>query len=125
MMSVLLIEPDKLLAQTYQKALKEAGIGVQWEASAQNAVMAIDKKRPDLIVLELQLTGHNGVEFLHELRSQHDWQDIPVLLHTLVPITDLQLTPALQGQLGIVGYLYKPQTSLKHLVETIKKTKKT
>lgn len=119
MNGVLLIEPDKLLAKTYGQALETAGIKSEWQPNAQDAIAALDHSRPALIILELQLTSHNGVEFLHELRSHGDWQDIPVLLHTLVPITDLQLSSAAKQQLGVVGYLYKPHTKLHTLTEEV------
>ena len=121
MATVLFIEPDKLLAQTYAKACENAHIDMHHESTAQTAVTYIDSNHPSIVVLELQLASHNGVEFLYELRSHSDWQDIPVLLHTLVPDTELQLSDEVKTQLGIVGYLYKPQTSLERLLHEIQK----
>ncbi len=121
MTSVLLIEPDKLLAMTYIKALKSENITLHWESSAQNSVSYIDKHPPTLIILELQLASHNGVEFLHELRSHSDWQKIPVILHTVVPMAEINLSDDAAKQLGIVEYLYKPQTSLAQLIAKVGK----
>jgi DNA-binding response OmpR family regulator len=121
MVRVVLVEPDKLLAETYVKACKQAGIVVHAENNAQDAITAIDKYRPKLVVLELQLASHNGVEFLYELRSHSDWQKVPVLLHTLIPATDLQLGDTVKQQLGIAGYLYKPQTALQALINEIQR----
>jgi DNA-binding response OmpR family regulator len=121
MVRVVLVEPDKLLAETYGQVCKQAGVTVHTENNAQDAILAIDKYHPKLIVLELQLANHNGVEFLYELRSHSDWQKIPVLLHTLIPATDLQINATIKQQLGIAGYLYKPQTSLRALLSEIQK----
>lgn len=117
---VLLIEPDALLADTYAKALKKAGLHVTHQSNAQKAVMAIDAHKPRVIVLELQLANHNGIEFLHELRSHADWQDIPVILHTLVPKNELHISDELlESQFGVATYLYKPQTSLEQLIANV------
>lgn len=120
MIQVLLVEPDKLLSKTYLSAFAAAGIKARGISNAQDAIVAIDKHRPRLVVLELQLAQHNGVEFLYELRSHSDLGQIPVLLHTLIPDSDLALTEQVKEQLGIVGYLYKPQTSLQQLISAVK-----
>jgi DNA-binding response OmpR family regulator len=78
----------------------------------QEAVDEIDILRPDIIILELQLTSHNGYEFLYELRSYSEWDSIPVLIHSMVPEDSLDLNPITKSELGITGYLYKPGTSL-------------
>jgi DNA-binding response OmpR family regulator len=121
MAEVLFIEPDKLLAQTYAKACENAHIDMHHEPTAQGAVTYIDSNHPSLVVLELQLSNHNGVEFLYELRSHSDWQDIPVMLHTVVPDSELSLNKEVKVQLGIIGYFYKPQTSLDQLLDEIQK----
>lgn len=116
---VLLIEPDKVLADAYMSALKRAGFACTWETDAQAAILAMDKHKPDVITLEVQLKKHNGVEFLNELRSYPDLQKVPVVLLTLVPMHDLALTDQQRTQLGIAAYCYKPRTSLDVLVSTV------
>jgi two-component system KDP operon response regulator KdpE len=118
-MNILLIEPDKKLGGLYQAALEKAGHKVQLLAHAQDAVHAADKRRPDCVILELQLAAHSGVEFLHEFRSYSEWQGIPVVLLTMVPPESLQLTKDMMQTFGIVGFLYKPSVTLKQLVDTV------
>lgn len=122
MVRVLLVEPDKLLAETYMKAFKKSHLSARWQSTAQGSVTFIDKYHPKVIVLELQLAHHNGVEFLYELRSHSDWQNIPVILHTIIPETELGLNDEVRKQLGIVGYLYKPQTTIEQLLQEIHAT---
>jgi DNA-binding response OmpR family regulator len=118
--SVLLVEPDKLLATSYRKALGREGIAADWQQTAQGAINSIDRVKPQLILLEVQLHGHNGIEFLHELRSYTDWQKIPIVLFTLVPEHELGLTAEAKEQLSIVDYKYKPHTSLEQMVSVVK-----
>lgn len=119
MASLLLLEPDRVLADTYSQALKQAGHQVVWQTDAQAALVDLDTQSIDLVVLELQLASHNGVELLHEMRSYPDWDQIPVLLHTMVGPSHQGLGRAFWPQLGIVDYLYKPQTSLAKLTQTV------
>lgn len=120
MANILFIEPDRILAKTYCQVLTEAGHSVTLAVGAQAAIAAADKTRPDIIVLELQLVEHSGIEFLYEFRSYKDWQDTPVLIHTQVPpgefASNMQL---LREQLAVRSYLYKPHTSLRELVAQV------
>jgi CheY-like chemotaxis protein len=118
-MNILLIEPSHVLASTYKAALQTAGHVVVHTASAQTAIQAIDQNVPQLIILELQLVGHSGIEFLYELRSYPEWQHVPVVIHSLV--AEMQLLDQLerlQG-LGVVRHLYKPVITLQKLVRAV------
>jgi DNA-binding response OmpR family regulator len=117
-MNILLIEPNRLLGNTYRQSLKNAGHKVTLTPGALRAIQAVDKRQPDLIILELQLIGHSGVEFLYEFRSYPEWHHIPVILHTMVPPQSLQISETLLEQLNINAYLYKPSTTLRTLSAT-------
>lgn len=118
-MNILLIEPNRLLATAYRQALEQAGHTVAWQQAAQAAISAADAQQPDVIVLELQLAGHSGVEFLYELRSYTDWQTIPIVVHSFVPEENLVLQHHQLKQLGIATILYKPATTLKQLIRAV------
>lgn len=119
-MNILIIEPDKVLAQTYAIALHAAGHRPICCTTAQTAIFAADAHTPDLILLELQLVSHSGIEFLYEFRSYPEWQAVPVIIHSQVPpaeFTDSQ--NVLEGELGVTEYLYKPHTTLAKLLHSI------
>lgn len=119
-MKILLIEPDRALAETYQKALVAAGHNVTVTAGAQAAVLAADQQTPDLVVLEIQLVEHSGIEFLYEFRSYPEWQGIPVVVQTMVPVSEFGSSEAiLRDELGVSVYLYKPRVSLRDLISRI------
>lgn len=119
-MNILIIEPDLILAETYRLALENAGHDVAICPGAQSGVLVADAIKPDLVITEIQLVEHSGIEFLYEFRSYTDWQDVPVLIHSNVPISEFADNWQLfQSELGVAGYLYKPQTSLKQLTRTV------
>lgn len=120
MANILLIEPDRVLAETYKHILESTGYKVIIAAGAQTAVSAADKIRPELVILELQLVEHSGIEFLYEFRSYDDWQNIPVLIHSQVPPSEFSDNlELLKNELNVVNYLYKPHTKLSKLVEVV------
>lgn len=115
---VLIVEPDRLLANTYAETFRSAGYKSTIATTAQAAIHAADATKPDLVVLELQLVSHSGIEFLYEFRSYPDWQDIPVIVLTNVPPVEFSATGTLlQRELGVVHYFYKPRTTLAELLQ--------
>ncbi|HKU18246.1 MAG TPA: response regulator [Candidatus Saccharimonadales bacterium] len=119
-MHVLLLEPNTILAKMYSRALSDAGHSVAHATGAQAAIDAADKQQPDVVVLELQLPTHSGIEFLHEFRSYPEWQQVPVIVHTLiVPPKIAVVSELLARDLGVAITLYKPQTSLRELIRAV------
>ena len=120
MAQILLIEPNTLLATTYRLALEHVGHMVAHATSAQAAITAADFARPDLVIVELQLPEHSGLEFLHEFRSYSDWQTVPVVVHTHLPSSRVGFAEAaLARDLGVSTVLYKPRTSLEELLRVV------
>ena len=119
-MKALIVEPDSILARQYQKAFTAGGVDTLVVGDAQHAVVAVDQNRPDIVIIELQLAGHSGVEFLHEFRSYEDWADIPVVVHSSVPEYALGADPKIWQQFGVVRYFYKPKTTLQQLIGAVK-----
>lgn len=118
MARVLLIEPSRQLAKQYWSALEQAGHEVIICLTGQMGIMAADEHRPDVVVLELKLKHHNGIEFLYEFRSYSDWQGIPVVVQSMVPPEQLASVASRQ-LLGISQHLYKPASRLEDLVSAV------
>lgn len=117
MSKILLIEPNTVLAKTYTQALRHAGHEVAHVTGAQAAIDAADKSQPDLVIVELQLPQHNGVEFLHEFRSYAEWLHVPVVVNTALQPGRVMLSKEpLKRDLGILEFLYKPRTTLQDIV---------
>jgi DNA-binding response OmpR family regulator len=118
---ILLLEPNTLLAQTYARGLEHAGFVVQHVATAQEAIDVADKATPAVVVLELQLPLHSGIEFLHEFRSYTEWRSVPVVVNTLIPPGRLSAVGhALEHDLGALTVLYKPHASLQNLIQAVR-----
>ena len=121
MSQILLIEPDAVLAEAYIKAFTHQGHETRLTVSAQDGVFKVDEQLPDVVIVELQLVAHSGIEFLYELRSYAEWQAIPVIIHSCIPPAEFSDSmKLLRDRLGVATYLYKPQTSLRMLLRAIR-----
>jgi DNA-binding response OmpR family regulator len=119
MARLLIVEPDVRLAAVYARAL-ERQHDVSAATTAQEAILQADGIKPDLVLLELQLSSHSGIEFLYEFRSYADWRSVPVIILSSVPPSGLAASQKLlHDRLGVVAYHYKPRTSLQVLLHAV------
>lgn len=80
MKTVLLIEDDHWLADSYARTLTRSGCAVVRVDSAERAMQAVEESAPDCIVADIMLEGHTIFVLLHELQSYDDTRQIPVII---------------------------------------------
>lgn len=90
MKSVLIIEDNEWLADQFDRILKLANYKTMAVNHAIAAIEAIDDFKPDVIILDMLLTGTTALVLLHELQSYDDTSKIPVILCTNIA-SDLSL----------------------------------
>lgn len=79
---VLIVEDDAWLGEQQKRVLEGAGYGVTLTPHAIDAIDAIDRIHPDVILLDVLLTATTGFTLLHELQSYSDTSVIPIVLCT-------------------------------------------
>lgn len=121
MKRILCIESDRILAHRMQEFFCAQGYTVDVCADAQQAIFAADAHTPDIVVMEMALAGHSGVEFLYEFRSYSEWRRVPIVLLSRIPVQDIGLTDKTIKDLGLSAILYKPDTGLDKLAAKIEK----
>lgn len=121
MVNILLLEPDAHLGGLYAESLKLAGHNVQHSKEAGQAISILDAHDIDIVILEVQIALHNGIEFLYEMRSYPEWQGIPIIINSIVPKQILEQNKMFKKQLSIAEILYKPTTTLDTLVSSVKR----
>jgi DNA-binding response OmpR family regulator len=119
MTKILLIEPDRVLAANIREYFAKAGYEVIAHNDLQQAIAAADKIQPDAVILELQLAGRSGIEFLYEFRSYPDWQHLPVILHTVIKVDELMDYGRVLRDLNVAKVLYKPTAGLNTLLQVV------
>jgi len=118
-MNILLVEPDVVMAKLYGNYLEQAGHTVRIAHDGQIAIEMVDDKPPELIILELLLGIHNGIEFLHELRSYPDLSACRVVIHSLMSSDQLQRYQPQWRLFAVEAALAKSETSLKQLLDAV------
>jgi CheY-like chemotaxis protein len=119
MKKILIIEPDVLLAKTYRRAIEDAGFRVLLAADAQAAVHLLDENELNLVLMEVQLAGHNGVEFIYEMRSYPEWREIPIIINTFLALNDLPKSLIANKKLNILKVYSKSKVLLSELVSEV------
>jgi DNA-binding response OmpR family regulator len=119
MAHVLLLEPDRVISNTIVKELSRRGLTVSVATNADTAIELSDEKRPDVLVCELSIPGHSGSEFIYEFRTYTDWKNIPIIIFSsLKPATEITNSKDWK-LLDIQDLLYKPDTTLQKLGQSI------
>lgn len=104
MKTVLIVEDDRWLADSFCLCLERAGYKVIVEYNAQDAIEVIDEQEVDLVVLDIFLPEGNGVQFLQELRSYADTMELPVVVCSTAA---RQFPKEAREQFGILAVLDK------------------
>lgn len=81
--TVLLIDDDPFSRQAAVAAFEQAEVPVQAAADGNAGIEAIAQEKPDVIILELALTGDMaGKDVINMIKATMDWVDIPIVLYT-------------------------------------------
>ncbi len=103
--NILLVEDNEVNRRLAGFLLRSHGYQVREATTAAAAFEMVDKERPDLIVMDIQLPGMDGLEVTRKLKEQPGTADIPVIAVT---------SYAMKGDrekafaAGSAGYVTKP-----------------
>jgi len=84
---ILVVDDDEDFAHAATLALREAGHEVEVELATQSAVESMDKRRPDLVILDVMFPDNSsgGFELARTMRHhREDLKSIPILMLTAV-----------------------------------------
>lgn len=77
---VLVIEDEELMAKSIKRSVLRAGYEVEVAANGIEAGIMLERFRPDLITLDLQMPGMSGFDVLEALRANESYRGIKVLV---------------------------------------------
>src|SRR5436190_2626797 len=102
---VMVIEDEKEIRDLVRYNLEREGYRVAAADDGEKGLSQIFSSRPDLLVLDLMLPGHNGLEILREVRSEPTTRDLPVIVLTA---RAAEMDKLLGFEHGADDYLTKP-----------------
>ena len=113
--SVLVVEDDEATRYTTRRVLENAEFDVLEASTAEAALEALGR-RPDLVLLDLQLPDLDGFEVCRRIKSDPSTASMRVVPYTAVYKSDVDRRRAFEA--GADGYLLKP-LSAEQLVATV------
>ena len=103
--TILVVDDDQDILNILNKILKGAGFTVHLALSPEEARKIIAEEPPHLIISDLNMEPEHGYSFIQKLRSQKQFQSIPVIV--LSAVNDFNSVKKVVA-LGISDYVIKP-----------------
>jgi two-component system phosphate regulon response regulator PhoB len=79
---VLVVEDEDALATLLQYNLEKEGYQVALAADGEEALMLVDERMPDLVVLDWMLPKISGIELCRRLRGRSETRNMPIMMLT-------------------------------------------
>ena len=105
MKKILVVEDNETNMYLWRRILKNGGYEVIPATSGEEAIELAIKEKPDLILMDIQLPGIDGLEATRRIRKSEVDGEIPIIAITSYAMTG-DKEKALSA--GYTGYIEKP-----------------
>ncbi|MBW2107994.1 MAG: response regulator [Deltaproteobacteria bacterium] len=75
---ILIVDDEEVIRLLYGEELEEEGYDVITAGSGHGLIELIKKEKPDLVVLDIKMAEHDGLDLLQDIRK--NFYNIPVIL---------------------------------------------
>lgn len=79
-MSILIVDDEEDTCRFLKSLLEESGYRADYVTNALEAMVAIERQRPDLILLDIRMPVIDGLELGYTLSNDPTMFDIPVII---------------------------------------------
>jgi len=115
---ILIVEDNEKNLKLVRDVLRVKGYATIEATNAEDAIALANARKPDLILMDIQLPGMNGIEALRVLRADSATAGIPAIA---VTASVMQQDRNLITDAGFDGYVGKP-INLKEFLDTVSTT---
>jgi CheY-like chemotaxis protein/anti-sigma regulatory factor (Ser/Thr protein kinase) len=84
---VLVVDDDPKTRDMLRRTLQKAGWTVAEAANGSEAIEALERAKPALVLLDLMMPGMDGFEVLERLYGDETWREVPVIIITAKDLT--------------------------------------
>ena len=113
--NILIVEDDLTTQEMARMVLENAGYGVSVARSAEDAERMLHNLWPDIVLMDRELPGMDGLEFTRRLKQAEETRDITVIAFSS---RQSALDTELAAAAGSDGFIHKPFT-VRGLLQTI------
>lgn len=78
MKTILIVDDEEVIRMLYSEELEDEGYKVITASSGHGLIEMIGQDKPDLVVLDIKMAEHDGLDLLQVIRKE--FYDIPVIL---------------------------------------------
>ena len=103
--TILVIEDDEMNMKLVKILLRIGKYNILEAIDAESGIRLVREKRPDLVLMDIQLPGMDGLTAVRIIKKDADLKDMPVMALTAYAMQGDQ-EKALEA--GCEGYLSKP-----------------
>ena len=117
MSTVLIVEDNEKNMKLARDVLQAKGYQTLEAVTGEEGVKLARERKPDLVLMDIQLPGINGIEAFKQIRGEASTKNIPVVALTA------SVTPTDRSAINAAGFdafLSKP-INLKEFLDTIKR----
>ena len=122
MKRIMIVEDEIALRTVYSMLFKKQGFKVHEVMNGKDALEALDKARPDIILLDILMPIMSGIEFLEQAKLKQRYPGTKVLV--LSNLSDPKTLNDIY-KLGADQYVLKASVSPKALLECVESLLKT
>jgi DNA-binding response OmpR family regulator len=119
--TIAIIEDDQSIQDMYRLKLEVDGYKVVVADNGKKGLEAIEKSKPDLILLDIMMPEMTGDQMLEAMRKTEWGKDIKVII--LTNVSKDEAYPKVE-KYGIEGYVVKAHFTPQEVVKLVKKTLK-
>ena len=87
---ILIVDGDKLAGSSLERMLRYQGFEVMAVQKGSEALVLMDLRKPEGIILELNVEGINGITLLRAIRKDPAFASVPVIIYTSEFADDLR-----------------------------------
>jgi len=102
---ILLIEDEEDIAALIKLQAELSGNKLHVEVDGINGYRAIEREKPDLVILDIMLPGENGLDICRKMKGNPELKNIPVII---LSAKGEELDVVLGLELGADDYVSKP-----------------
>ena len=102
-MKILIIDDDPSIRETLEMFLHEKGYEVMTSEDGGKGLEAVQRERPDIVILDIRLPGMDGLEVLRKIKEKGE--DIYVIMITAYHAMETTIHAM---TLGFYEFIHKP-----------------
>jgi diguanylate cyclase (GGDEF)-like protein len=102
---VLIVDDDQMMRVLERNSLEQAGFAVEEAADGETGLIAFQNAQPDIVLLDVMMSGKDGFTVCQEIRGMHGGDMVPVLIVT--GLDDLESINRAY-EVGATDFILKP-----------------